>query len=91
MAMRGFARIQLSKPVSAGLSDSKESIEEDFKLIYYGLFFLCSCTITAESGNWRHQLVNIGSGGLDFSVAESVIQKFSGFRFPELFLLDYLF
>lgn len=55
-----------------------------------GLLLFSAGTTAAKAGDRRHQLVDVGAGGLDFPVTESVLQELAGLRLAELFFLDQL-
>ena len=55
-----------------------------------GLLLFGAGTAAAKTGDGWHQLVDVGAGGLDLPVPESVLQELAGLRFAELFFLDQL-
>lgn len=72
------------------ITDSKETVKESFELVDHRLLFLGSGAATAETGDRRHQFIDIRSGGLDFVITESILQElFSSGRFelcPSLYV-----
>lgn len=55
-----------------------------------GLLLFGTGTTAAKTGDGRHQFVDVGAGGLDLPVPESVLQELAGLRLAELFFLDQL-
>ena len=54
--------------------DAKEPFEEAQKLLNDGLF-LFGTVATAESGDRRHQLVDVSTSGLDRTITEGTFDK----------------
>ena len=68
-------------------ANPKELIKEALQLINHTLFFLRPAT-AAETGNRRHQLINVSAHSFDLAITERIGQIFARFRLLQLFLLD---
>ena len=71
-------------------ADAEELLEKSLQLLDDGLLLFGAGTTAAKTGDRRHQFVDVGAGGLDLPVPESVLQELAGFRLAELFFLDQL-
>ena len=70
-------------------ANAEELLEKSLQFFDDGLLLFGAGT-TAKTGDRRHQFVDVGAGGFDFPVPESVLQELAGFRFAELFFPDQL-
>ena len=69
-------------------ANAKELLKEGLQLVDNPLLFLFATT--AKAAHRWHKLVDIRASGLDFPIAEGIIQEFTSFFGLELFVLDYL-
>lgn len=71
-------------------ADAEEAMVKLIQFFNNGLLLFGAGPATAKARDRRHQLVDVGTGGLALPNPEGVLQKLASLWFPEFFFLDQL-